>query len=113
MREMWVRRIVCDRIHKATGELIPVKALCRLVPHVAAKVRAVRLGALASGARMNGGRDKMIQKRLASPSAFCGARNAQFSRSSVRRPIRQIETAFTSKTAALRAACNTAQENSQ
>ena len=55
----------------------------------------------------------MIPKQQALPLAFCIARNAQINRSAVRRSIRQIETAFTSKTAALRAACNTAQETSQ
>ena len=55
----------------------------------------------------------MIHKQQALPLAFCGARNARFDSSAVRRSIHQIETASTSKTAALRAACNTAQENSQ
>ena len=55
----------------------------------------------------------MIDKRQALPLAFCGARNVRFDRSAVRRSIHQIETASTSKTAALRAACNTAQEISQ
>ena len=55
----------------------------------------------------------MIDKRQALPLAFCGARNVRFDRSAVRRSIHQIETESTSKTAALRAECNTAQENSQ
>jgi len=55
----------------------------------------------------------MINMRQALPLAFRGARNAQSSRSAVRRFIRQVKTASTSKTAALRAACNTAQEISQ
>lgn len=104
---------VCDRKHNIPKHIAPrLWAMFRLFPFVAQDAcRSIWISA--SGARVNGGRDEMIHKRQALPLAFCGARNARFDRSAVRRSIPQIETAFTSKTAALRAACNTAQEISQ
>ena len=110
MRETCVGCINCDRIHIATGICFPgPKPYCRLLPLGVAPLRAVGPDFLGPG-HVNEGRDMMTKAphRQTRLGVLEGALRS--SRADVPRPGSTFHIASTSKTAALRAARNTAEE---